>query len=300
MKTIIKSVSHTIFATVLVFGTAFSQNQPSNSTNEKLTWSHFSFEAGQLFQFSRNFGLEQVQDLDASFGTPTDFSKYTNQQSFGYFNRFSGSTVSLNWHFTKEKEKRTWVWTVGAQFQSMGIGNANYSFQERFAYDTLTSSQTGETYAVDSVHTTSYSMYASSSLLLLNSSLQLQRKFGSRMTLNHGVGIGVGTSVRDHYFKTESAYGHIQSPFQQDNSFYYNGNDYTSSSVSRSGETQTVQVTIPVGFDLVLGKKRPFFKNTLLMFNVQPGLQWYFHQNLGTHFTPSIGTSLGFKFSLLG
>ena len=147
--------------------------------------------------------------------------------------------------------------------------------ESRTPFDTLTSTQTGQTVYIDSITTKRYNMNYSSEQVRFDGSVIFRTKPEARWSLFTGIGITAGLSINsitDIYYTN---YGRSETR-------YMNGSTTTTSSYSNSDNSKTekfknksnvgISTYIPMGVDFRIGKKREFWKRTHLFYELRPGI----------------------------
>jgi hypothetical protein len=161
---------------------------------------------------------------------------------------------------------------LGVSYFSTTLLSTDFNKEDRKTYDTLISSQTGQTVYADSVITKMYNMYYSSEQLRLDASLIFRTNPESRWSLFTGIGITAGVSVK--------ASTNIEYSGSDSNEFrYMNGNistqNWWKTSKTESHKNKnnvTASAFVPIGVDFRLGSKREFWKKIHLFYEMRPGI----------------------------
>lgn len=171
------------------------------------------------------------------------------------------------------------------------------SYSETFRIDTLTSSQTGDQYFVDSFSTHSYNANYAHEQLRIDASLLFRFKADKRWSFYAGFGANFGLS-----YNATTTVHHRVSPYGD--SFDYGlYNDIFMGSIG-SHEQEVFEnkggfglgVYAPLGIDFQLGKKRDFWKPIHLYMELRPGFNVNQIAGLGTNFSVGNFSNLGLRF----
>lgn len=172
--------------------------------------------------------------------------------------------------------------------------------QDRKPYDTLTSTQTGQTVYIDSVTSKNYSMNYSSEQLRFDGSLIFRTNSEARWSLFTGIGITAGLSIEanthiyySNYSRTETrnANGNTSS------SYGYSSSNDNKTEKYRNKTNFGASTYIPMGIDFRIGKKREFWKRTHLFYELRPGINITSIPELRTITNASIQHGLGLRVS---
>lgn len=167
-------------------------------------------------------------------------------------------------------------------------------------YDTLTSTQTGQTVYMDSLTTKDYRMNYSSQQLRFDGSLIFRTNPEARWSLFAGIGITAGMSINAH---TDISYNRTEDTeiiFPNGNRSYSNSSysgDTNEREVFRNKNNFGLSVYIPMGIDFRLGNKKEFWKRTHLFYELRPGIDITSIPELRTITNPCIQQTFGLKVS---
>lgn len=176
------------------------------------------------------------------------------------------------------------------------------SYKEgRKPYDTLTSTQTGQTVYIDSVITKNYSMNYSSEQLRFDGSLIFRTNPEARWSIFTGIGITAGLSINANTDIYYSNYGRTETRYANGNtssSYYgYSGSDNSKTEKYRNKNNFGLSTYIPMGIDFRIGKKRVFWKRTHLFYELRPGINITSIPELRTITNASLQHGLGLRVS---
>ncbi|MFM6946241.1 MAG: hypothetical protein ACKOWW_03815 [Flavobacteriales bacterium] len=170
------------------------------------------------------------------------------------------------------------------------------SYTESFTVDTLTSSQTGEQFFIDSFSTHGYNARYSQEQLRLDASLIFRLNGEKRWSIYGGIGANIGLS-----YNCLTTVHHGVSP-NGDSQFYGIYNDYmTYQGGVQQNETFEnkggigVGIYAPLGIDFQVGKKRDFWKPFHLYVEMRPGLNISQISGLGTSFSAGGFSNFGLR-----
>ncbi|MEY4992197.1 MAG: hypothetical protein RI948_1075 [Bacteroidota bacterium] len=171
------------------------------------------------------------------------------------------------------------------------------SYTETFRIDTLTSSQTGSQFFIDSFSTHSYNASYSQEQLRLDASLLFRYNADKRWSFYGGIGANFGLS----YNGTTNVH-HSVSPYGDPSGYPYN----LLSSYSGTHQEETFEskggfgfgVYAPLGIDFRVGKKRDFWMPIHLYMELRPGFNVNQIAGLGTSFSAGNFSNIGLRFQM--
>ena len=171
------------------------------------------------------------------------------------------------------------------------------SYTETFRVDTLTSSQSGEQYFVDSFSTHSFNANYAQEQLRIDASLLFRYNADKRWSFFGGIGANFGLS-----YNAATTVHHRVSPygdyfgygFFNDLMFIDFGTHETETFENKGGFG--LGVYAPLGIDFQLGKKREFWKPMHLYMELRPGFNINQIAGLGTTFSVGNFSNAGLRF----
>ena len=172
--------------------------------------------------------------------------------------------------------------------------------EDRKPYDTLTSTQTGQTIYIDSVTTKNYSMNYSSAQLRFDGSLIFRTNPEARWSIFTGIGITAGLSINANTDIYYSNYGRTETRYANgstSSSYNYSGNNNSKTEKFRNKTNFGASTYIPMGIDFRIGKKREFWKRTHLFYELRPGINITSIPELRTITNASLQHGLGLRVS---
>lgn len=167
----------------------------------------------------------------------------------------------------------------------------------RTPFDTLTSSQTGEVFYVDSVHRSTYAVDYSAERFGLNASMIWRTK--GRWSVYGGVGLAGGLLMNARTDVHRSIYDNVDGPaYSQGDGFYSSPFANGGAESYRNGTGWWVSVNTPVGLDFQIARHSPFWSRTHLFFELRPQLVFQGTPELGTGTSFGLQTVFGVRFTL--
>ena len=280
---------------------AFGQEQ--SKTIKKISIHDIYIQTGSFSERNTNGTLTDFKALaPQSVLLNSDFTGYSQSNGFSLTSNIMFS-VMLGIQFS---DRQKTAYKINPQLRlgvcyfsgtSLTVGLFK---EERKPYDTLISTQTGQTVYIDSVTTKSYSMNYTSEQLRLDGSLIFRTNPESRWSLFTGIGITAGLSINANteiyyskYDRTETRYpnGNRSSSY----SFYSGDNNKTEK--FRNKNNFGLSTYIPMGIDFRAGKKKEFWKRTHLFYELSPGINITSIPELRTITNASLQHGLGLKVS---
>jgi hypothetical protein len=172
------------------------------------------------------------------------------------------------------------------------------SYSETFRIDTLTSSQTGEQFFVDSFSTHSYNARYSQEQVRLDASLLFRYNANERWSFYGGIGANFGLSYNSvtEIQQYVSPYGDSYGLSMFYDLFYDNG-DYEQEIFENKGGFG-FGLYAPLGIDFQVGKKREFWMPIHLYMELRPGFNINQISGLGTNFDTGNFSNVGLRFQI--
>lgn len=282
----------------------FGQEQPPK-TIKKISIHDFYIQTGMFFERNTNGTLTDFKTLAPQSvllnNNMTDFS-----QSVGF--SMTGNTmfsVMLGLQFSDKQKtiyKANPLLRLGiSYFSGTTLTGGSYK-EDRKPYDTLTSTQTGQTVYIDSVTTKNYSMNYSSEQLRFDGSLIFRTNPEARWSIYTGIGITAGLSINANTDIYYSNYGRTETRYANgstSSSYNYSSSDNSNSKTEKiKNKTNFGASTyIPMGIDIRIGKKREFWKRTHLFYELRPGINITSIPELRTITNASLQHGLGLRVS---
>jgi hypothetical protein len=291
-----------------VYGSVQAQENKSSDEN-KTQVSEIYVQPGLYVGQSPTLTLDDYKMLaPGSSLLNQDLSGYNSSNNYGVTGSFAlAMAVGITF---KDKNgttaKKNPVLRVGITYNSVSFDDLSYSKSESFAHDTLTSSQTGEMYFIDSTVYSGYNMNHKYDQLSVDASLLFRTDPTARWHLFGGVGATAGISLIS---KTEISYYESNS-IDQINGNYdtYGGkfskyhNDYYGDKDTETFRNENVygfSGYIPIGVDFRISNKNEFFKNVHLYYEVRPKVSFNTVPELRTNVTAGFQQGIGVKVTWL-
>jgi hypothetical protein len=181
-----------------------------------------------------------------------------------------------------------------SQNNALAIGG---SFTETFRIDTLTSSQSGEQYFVDSFSTHSFNANYAQEQLRIDASLLFRYNADKRWSFFGGIGANFGLS-----YNAATTVHHRVSPYGDGFGYGMFNDLFMGSGANHEQEVFEhkggfgLGVYAPLGIDFQIGKKREFWKPMHLYLELRPGFNINQIAGLGTTFSAGNFSNVGLRF----
>ncbi len=215
-----------------------------------------------------------------------DFSGYNSGDFNSIFSQNS-SNLMLGLSF---RDKPGMTLRAGVGHSNRAILGVSLGNSERFPHDTLTSSQTGQQYFVDSVVNRGVYANYNSQFLSFETALIFRTNSEARWSLYGGVGLSFGVGFNGRTDVSRYEYWSIESPIANN----YGNTHYESESIP-SENSFFYGVNTPLGVDFRIGKKREFWNRIHLMYELRPGISVYTVPHSASRLTPILQQSLGLR-----
>lgn len=248
---------------------ALSQNNETNQNGFK--FKSMALEGGMFYSSAHELSLSDLKNYSAQSQIAQEMYSQKDSMIFGSFNYPTAipyAGLSVQWKKVGQGRIDSRI-ILGFDALQMDLGSISAYRYQTGRYDTITSSATGKEEYVDTVNTKGYSMYQSAEMVGLRLGYQISTKFDSRWQFIAGINYSLRFST------------HSQTQF---NSFEYTYSSYAGSFHQTYGESGTYRmekfqkekplmnsVSIPIGVDFTVGKKRPFFQNLHLQLSAESG-----------------------------
>lgn len=164
--------------------------------------------------------------------------------------------------------------------------------------DTLISQQTGQMYLVDSINTKSYTASYTSQQIRLDVSLLFGTNSEARWSFYGGIGLNAGMSLRA---TTEITYGEFAATRMYFGSGFNGFNNVNQEQLEYNTEQIINKANmvftgyVPLGIDFRVGKKRQFWKQVHLLYEIRPALTMTRIPELGVYPEAQIVQQFGIK-----
>jgi hypothetical protein len=199
-----------------------------------------------------------------------------------------------------EKPRPNPLLRLGISYYSGYPLENSFSKETSGLYDTLTSSQTGEIFIIDSVNREYFSMDYFTSYLRFDGSLIYRTNPEARFSFFTGAGLTAGIS-----FNSETYIYHSNRTFlstQPWGGSYFPSDTYTQSNGYSSEHFPNksnfgFSGYIPLGMDFRIGKKHPFWSNIHMFYELRLGLNVNFITDLRTVANTHVHNGFGLKFT---
>lgn len=182
---------------------------------------------------------------------------------------------------------------LGVSYMSSNMLSQTYFKTTRTPYDTLTSSATGDMIFIDSVNNQYLQMDYNYRQLRLDASLIFSTNPASRWSLYGGLGVSSGLSVNASTDISFSEYDQTDGQYRYFDGRYRDG-EYVSESF-RNETSFATMVYVPMGVDFRLGKKRAFWKQLHLCYELRPMVHFTNIPELGSFSNVGVNSMFGLR-----
>ncbi len=267
---------------IVLFSVTLASAQETLEENakkpKKIAIKEVYLSSGFLMERTQSISLENFRNIaPSSVLLSNDFSDYNNLPGHS---TSSNSIVALSMGIKFNNNEETSnnngpTLRIGFNYASNYTYYLSYYKEERKPYDTLVSTQTGQTYYVDSVTNKNYRMSYTTNQLRLETSLIFHTEGNSRWSLFGGLGISAGLSFNN---KTSIQYfenGNTSTYYGGSNADFYTGYPYNHSS-ARTNENfknksgVSAYVFFPMGVDFRIGKNNAFWQKVHFFYELRP------------------------------
>lgn len=211
--------------------------------------------------------------------------------------------IMAGWNIAqKHKSKLSHQLRTGFSFGSYQLNlEGSKHLETRIHVDTLVSSQTGNSYFIDSVFNQHSSLNHNANMLNLDISyivrLESQRKF----SVFTGLGLQAGFSLQNFMSSDYHESSYVED-YPNINRFAYRGNRYSSSAVESEtrnlGSTNTYRMFVPIGLNYRLSNKSFLLKHINLFATYNIGIEFNrfegISNNTGFYQSFHVGTRISF------
>jgi hypothetical protein len=300
-NSIIAMKTFNILSTLLFATISFAAFGQEPKTIKKISIQDIYIQTGFFSENNYNTSLSDFKALaPQSVLLNNDMSDYLQSSGINTTtnNMFS---IMLGLQFS-DKEKASYkanpLLRLGINYFSGTSITSGFYKEERFPYDTLTSSQTGQTAFVDSLTSKRYSMNYSSEQLRLDGSLIFRTNPEARWSLFAGIGVNAGLSINantDIYYRENSR---TETRYTNGSTFSSYGNYNPDNGKTENFKNKSnfgLSTYIPMGVDFRIGKKKEFWKRTHLFYELRPGINITSIPELRTVTNSSIQHGLGIR-----
>lgn len=219
---------------------------------------------------------------------PKDLSGYTvNNQNVS--SGSAGASILLGFKL-RNKEGTGYrpnpVLRIGMSYYYNGALSSSAYKDEKFAYDTLTSGNTGDKIPVDSVALSSYSMNYTSQQLRLDASLIYKTDPEARWNFFAGFGATVGASISSQTNISNYNSYYFNPTLNEDFNNLYLFDDFTGETEATKNETNIAySAYVPLGLDFRVANKSEFWKRVHLFYEMRSSVNMLSIPELGTYTT---------------
>lgn len=182
---------------------------------------------------------------------------------------------------------------LGFSYSSGPVLAYSLSQQLSQAADTLTSSQTGQQYFVDSIFRQTYDMQLTAQLLQLDASVIFRTNQEARLSAYAGAGFSVGAALNA---STDIRYMEDNySNSQYDNYSYHSKPSAEKSEHFNAGNLSSYAIYTPFGIDCRGGKGDGFLSKLHVFYEIRTGIRMSTVSDLGTIKSPYFQNNFGIR-----
>jgi hypothetical protein len=271
----------------LCTGVLFAQDEVKS-----IRISEFHFQNGIGFNSSQHYGLGDFMLLAPnSVLLNNDLTGFQSNNYF-MFNGSQGSnyqSLQLGLSFKKSPSP---IWRIGISNVSLGSISRDFSKTTTTTYDTLTSSQTGQQYFLDSTYSENYNMRYSAQQLRLETSLIYRTDPTKRWSVYTGLGASFGVSYNAQTVVEYTSYNNASTMSE-----YYSTTEQGESKLEyfENKMNFSTSIFIPMGVDFRMGKNREFWKRLHLYYEMKPSITYTAIPELKRITTVNLINSFGIK-----
>jgi hypothetical protein len=271
----------------LYSGVIFAQDEVKS-----IRISEFHFQNGIGFNSGQHFGLADYKILAPSSELLTnDFSTFQGNEYFIFNGPTSSSyqTIQLGLTF---KSNPNPLWRIGISHIALGDISKGFSKSTIVPYDTLTSSQTGQQYFLDSTYSENYNTRYSAQQLRLETSLIYRTDPSKRWSVYTGLGASFGISYNAQTVIEYTSYNNASTMNE-----YYTTTEQGKNIVEyfQNKMNFSTAIFIPMGVDFRMGKNREFWKRLHLYYEMKPSITYTAIPELKRITTVNLINSFGIK-----
>ncbi len=247
----------------------------------------------------RSASLADFRSLAPSSVLLANFNESGYSRSDYYSGRTGTFTAAVGINF---KNKETGEYRanpqlrLGMTYENGSMLYTNYWQDTRSPFDTLISQQTGEEFYIDSVFSQSFVADYQAQNLQLDASLIWRTNPAARWSLYGGLGVagGVGFNAQTRIYYSESSY--IQDVPQERYLETYNYEDARSEEeVVDAPNHFLLTAYLPLGVDFRIGNTSDFWQRVHLFWEMRPGVQMLFAEDIDTQINPRLQGGLGVR-----
>lgn len=292
-------IKHTAAILIMALVVSNATAQQTTESIKKIKMTSLSLLPSIFFESNNTGTIDDFYTLAPNSQIlPKDLTEYS-EYDYHYGNGSFASTILMGFKFSnKDKSgyKPNPILRIGLTYMSGTSLSAAAYKEDKFAHDTLTSSQTGESFPVDSVSQTGYDMNYSSQQLRLDASLTYRTNPEARWSLFAGFGVTFGGTINAKTYIDYNQYSYI-SPSLNTHVGYYNDNyegEYKSESFINDNSL-AFSAYIPLGVDFRISNKKEFWQRVHLFYEIRPTLNMTSIPELRTITNPALQHGIGLK-----
>jgi hypothetical protein len=245
--------------------TLFAQEATPSKTDKKCSFHITEVQLQNGFQLNP---MPRTNLLDFQALAPNSAFLATDFSSFSLLNRQAtvGSFQALSVGIKFKKSNPTL--RLGIAYLMNNNLNMAYEKVIKYAYDTLTSSQTGTQTILTHDSLYRYSMTNLSKQLRLDAALIFRTNESARWSLYAGVGASLGYTI-ESTTRIDYTVENVDRPKSKENTI-----DSRQTEIFENKNYLTSSIYAPLGIDFRIGKKREFWKHLHLTYELKPSINF--------------------------
>lgn len=215
----------------------------------------------------------------------SDFSSYSLVNRQGTSGTFNALSVGVKF------KKSNPTLRLGVAYLTNNNLNMAYEKVIKYAYDTLTSSQTGTQTVLTHDTLYRYSMNNMSKQLRLDAALIFRTNETARWSLYAGVGASLGYTI-ESTTRVESTVENLDRPKDKENIITSRQTE-----IFENKNYLTTTIYAPLGIDFRIGKKREFWKHLHLTYELKPSINFVAIPEIKTFTTVGMVSTGGLRYT---
>jgi len=291
-----KTITLLLFAILLInpFGLSGQSETAGNGKKFQITDSYF--QSSITLESGLDASLTEFRTLAPQSNLlQLDYSNYDKYPSYLYTPSFTFIS-SIGIQINPDKTRRITPYIrLGIRYNSSQLLSGSYNYMSRFPFDTLYSSQTGDTIIIDSVISNSINATYDSKQLGIDVAILFRTTPSARWSLYSGIGLAASVSI-----SASTKIGFISNRYTEDHSGnhnFYPGYTYLpyQQETIRNQSNYSIHAYIPLGIDWRVGKKSEFLNHLHLYYEASPTLIYTNIPELNHYLNARITQSLGLR-----
>lgn len=270
--------------------TLFAQEATPTKTDKKCSFHITEVQLQNGFQLNP---MPRTNLLDFQSLAPNSILLGTDFSSYSLVNRLltGGSFHALSVGLKFKKSNPTL--RLGVSYLTNNNLNMAYEKVIKYAYDTLTSTQTGTQTVLTHDTLYRYSMTNLSKQLRLDASLIFRSNEAARWSLYAGVGASLGYTI-ESTTRVDFSVIHLNNQ-SNDDGMQHQATKQTT--IFENKNYLTSSIYAPLGIDFRIGKKREFWKHLHLTYELKPSINFVAIPEIKTFTTVGLISTGGLRYT---